>query len=68
MKNLLINWKTTLSGVLLLAIAVMTVMGKITHDQALAITATLGGLGLIVAKDGNVHGIGPNATTDVTAK
>lgn len=48
------NWKTTLAGVLVGAIAVATYMGYLTDDQAAQLTAALITLGLIVAKDGNV--------------
>lgn len=50
------NWKTTLAGVLVGAIALATYMGYLSGEQAAQVTAALTALGLIVAKDHNVSG------------
>lgn len=46
------NWKTTVSGVIALAITVATTMGWISTEVAGAITTIAVSIGLIVAKDG----------------
>ena len=57
MKNLIVkNWKTTLSGIAIGAIAAATYLGWITPDQGVSITSVLTALGLIAAKDNNVRG------------
>jgi hypothetical protein len=50
------NWKTTIAGIAVAAIAAASYLGWITAEQAGAITAALTGLGLIAAKDSNVTG------------
>ena len=50
------NWKTTLAGVLVGAIALATYMGYVSEDQAAQIVAALTALGLIIAKDNDVTG------------
>lgn len=50
------NWKTTVAGLAVAAIAVATALNWITADQSAAITAALVSLGLIAAKDSNVTG------------
>lgn len=68
MKNLLVNWKTTLAGIIALIIQLGPVLFPqyITPTVANTISVIAGGLGIIVAKDGNVSGIGTKATTDPT--
>jgi hypothetical protein len=57
MKTFIIkNWKTTLSGIAIGAIAAASYLGWITADQAVGITSVLTALGLIAAKDNNVTG------------
>jgi hypothetical protein len=50
------NWKTTLAGILAIAVTVATSMNWISLEVAGAITTILVSLGLIAAKDGNVTG------------
>ena len=54
------NWKTTSAGILMVLGAAATVyfhVGPITQELAMgAITAVLGGIGLIFSKDSNVTG------------
>jgi len=57
MKNILKNWKTTLSGVLIAGLAFVNYKGFITTDELLLITSLLTSLGLIVAKDGDKTGV-----------
>lgn len=61
MKNALKNWKTTLLGVLTIALSLLASHGKISANDAGAIA---GGVGLILAKDSNVTGVGDNATVN----
>jgi hypothetical protein len=63
MKNLTINWKTTLVGVIVFIIQVGPILlpNVITHELANTISAVAAALGLVVAKDGNVTGAGPTA-------
>jgi len=59
MKNFLIkNWKTGLSGILILTLVGLYVYKIIDTEQFLTIFATLTGIGLIVGKDGDKTGIG----------
>lgn len=46
------NWKTTLAGIVVVAIGVATKMEWITADIATAIITIATSLGLIVASDG----------------
>lgn len=50
------NWKTTVAGIAVAAIAVATALGWITAEQSASISAALVSLGLIAAKDNNVTG------------
>lgn len=50
------NWKTTLAGIAVAAIAGATALGWITVEQGVSITGALVAVGLIAAKDGNVTG------------
>lgn len=50
------NWKTTVAGIAVGAIAAATALHWITVEQATAITAALTSLGLLAAKDSNVTG------------
>jgi hypothetical protein len=54
------SWKTTSAGILMIAGAAVTLYfheGKITQELAMgAITAVLGGIGLLFSKDSNVTG------------
>jgi len=58
MKSLAKNWKTTLAGVIALAITAVHIFDPalLTNSTYLTIVSVLGGLGLISAKDGNVTG------------
>ncbi len=58
MKSLLINWKTTLAGIIGLVIQLGPVLYPtiITTQVANTITAIAVACGVIVAKDGNVTG------------
>jgi len=62
MKNIVKNWKTTLAGILVVVIPVVTQLGYITPEMAGAIVTILTGLGLIAAKDHNVTGGTNNQT------
>lgn len=50
------NWKTTLAGITVAAIAAATALGYLTPEQATAISGALTALGLLAAKDSNVTG------------
>lgn len=50
------NWKTTLAGVIALAITVATTMNWISAEVAAAITTIAVSIGLISAKDNNATG------------
>jgi len=50
------NWKTTVAGILVAAIAGATALGYLTAEQAAEITGALTALGLIAATDHNVTG------------
>ncbi len=58
MKNFLVkNWKTGLSGTLVLILVGLYVYKIIDTEQFLTIFGTLVGIGLIVSKDGDKTGI-----------
>jgi hypothetical protein len=65
MKNLLTNWKTTLAGFLGIVLFLLGVFDPKTFTPAViaSVITLLASFGLIVAKDGNVTGIGATATT-----
>jgi hypothetical protein len=50
------NWKTTLAGIAVAAIAAATALNWLTIEQGMSITAALVAVGLIAAKDNNVTG------------
>lgn len=50
------NWKTTVAGIAVAAIAGATALGYLTTEQAASITAALTALGFLAAKDSNVTG------------
>lgn len=50
------NWKTTVAGLLVAAIAAAEYLHYITVEQGMAIIGVLTSLGFIVAKDNNVTG------------
>ena len=50
------NWKTTVAGIAVAAVAAATALHWITGDQATAILGALAAIGLIGAKDSNVTG------------
>lgn len=58
MKSLTANWKTTLSGVILLIMTGIKIFDPslMTTELYIIITTALGSIGLIAAKDGNVTG------------
>lgn len=67
MKNFWTNWKTTSSGILLVigSVAGLFFVPAITLPVIMtAATGTLGGVGLIFAKDGNVTGGTTPQTTE----
>lgn len=59
MKSFLTNWKTTSSGLLMIVMGLCSLVG-IKYGPGMtpeaAITAIMGGFGLLFAKDGNVTG------------
>ena len=60
MKNLAKNWKTTSAGVVMIIGAIVRLAvheGTFSEELIMgAVIAVVGGIGLIVAKDGNVTG------------
>ncbi len=56
MKNMIKNWKTTSAGVVMCVGAVVTYLNDKTQLVA-CLTAFLGGLGLILSKDGDQTGV-----------
>ena len=60
MKNLAKNWKTTSAGVIMIIGAIVRLavhQGTFSEELIMgAVIAVVGGIGLIVAKDGNVTG------------
>ena len=56
MKAILKNWKTTSAGVVMCVGAVVTYLNDKTQLVA-CMTAFLGGVGLIIAKDGDQTGL-----------
>jgi hypothetical protein len=58
MKNFIIkNWKTTVSGLLILAMLGIYLLNKITTEQFLTATAFMVSVGLIASKDGDETGV-----------
>ncbi len=55
--NVIKNWKTTLSGVLIGAILLAVYTGKMDKDTAMWLIGILMSYGLIIAKDGNKTGV-----------
>jgi hypothetical protein len=53
MKKIFKNPITTIVGVVVIAIKILSLRGKINADEATTIITGLSGLGLIAAKDGN---------------
>jgi hypothetical protein len=55
--NVLKNWKTSAAGVLMILSGIGALFGiKTGIDPSAAITTIMGGIGLVLAKDGNVTG------------
>lgn len=58
MQNILTNWKTTLSGVVIIALSIASMFGihipGVEGNQAISIAA---GIGLIFGKDATVTGV-----------
>jgi hypothetical protein len=52
MKKFFKNPVTTIIGIVIIAVKLFSLRGKITPDEATTIITGLGGLGLIAAKDG----------------
>ena len=50
------NWKTTVAGLAVGAVAALTAMHVISGDQATAILGALAAFGLTLSKDHNVTG------------
>lgn len=63
MKNILINWKTTLAGIIAILIQVGPILFPTVITPAIANTISIiaTSLGIVVAKDGNVTGAGKTA-------
>jgi len=63
MKNLTLNWKTTLGGAVAILIQIGPILfpKTITPQVANSISALAVALGLVAAKDGNVTGAGSSA-------
>lgn len=57
MKNVIKNWKTTLTGIIVGGVAIAVALGYITSEIGGQITAVCIALGLIVSKDGNKTGV-----------
>jgi len=58
MKNFILkNWKTTASGLLILAMLGVYLLNKITTEQFLTATTFLIGVGFISSKDGDKTGV-----------
>ncbi len=53
MRKIFKNPITTIVGVVVIAIKILSLRGKINADEATTIITGLSGLGLIAAKDGN---------------
>lgn len=68
MKNLKINWKTTISGgiILLTFLAHAMFPAIVTGETAGGVITLATTFGLVSAKDGDVTGIGSQATTEVS--
>ncbi len=60
MKNLLTNWKTTATGAMMIAAAILSFLGVkvpgMTVDPSTAGPLLVTGIGLLFSKDGNVTG------------
>jgi hypothetical protein len=54
MKKLFKNPITTIIGIVVIAVKLISLRGKISAEEANTIITGLSGLGLIAAKDGNV--------------
>jgi len=58
MQNLLTNWKTTLAGVVIIALSIASMFGihipGVEGNQSISIAA---GIGLIFGKDASVTGV-----------
>lgn len=57
---LLKNWKTTAAGIVMVIVGVLTHNGVLTASEGSLIASILGGMGLLISKDGNVTGDGTN--------
>lgn len=57
MKNVIKNWKTTTTGIIVGGVAAAVALGYITSEVGGQITAVCIALGLIVSKDGNKTGV-----------
>jgi len=58
MRNFIIkNWKTTTSGVVIIALLAIYLLNKINTEQFLTATTFLIGVGFITSKDGDKTGI-----------
>lgn len=53
MKKIFRNPVTTIIGIVVIAVKLISLRGKITSEEANTIITGLSGLGLIAAKDGN---------------
>lgn len=56
MGNMIKNWKTTSTGIVMCVGAIVTYLNDKTQVAA-CLTAFLGGLGLILSKDGDQTGV-----------
>lgn len=57
MKNVIKNWKTTITGINVGGVAAAVALGYITTEIGGQITAICIALGLIASKDGNQTGV-----------
>jgi len=58
MKNFVVkNWKTGLSGLVILLLIAIYLLNKITTEQFMTATGFLTAIGFIAAKDGDKTGI-----------
>lgn len=57
MKNVIKNWKTTTTGIIVGGVAAAVALGYITSEVGGQITAVCIALGLIFSKDGNKTGV-----------
>jgi hypothetical protein len=57
MKNMIKNWKTTVTGIIVGGVAAAVALGYISTEVGTQITGLCIALGLIVSKDGDQTGV-----------